>query len=183
MSAHDSKMKGVIRFSISEGLRYANYFPNKVHFFVLVAFCYAVHSGQVQAQAPNEIFTSDINKNFYDNCKYAIYSDLSEEEFQKTACYAHIAGSLQMFVAFGLHVMATYQASIPSINQDLSKHNKDIFCDVQGLSIRELAEKYVDITQFINKYELETKNYKYAPFASLITNKDLCGQFFNREDQ
>jgi hypothetical protein len=144
---------------------------------VLAAFCYAVHSGQAQAQAPNEIFTSEINKNFYDNCKYAIYSDLSEEEFQKTPCYAHIAGSLQMQTVVSLHLAAYFQdiEKFPAPK----KAGEDAFCDTNR-PIRELAKIYVNIIDDANKPVLNFSNYKYDSFPSLMQHR-ICAPYFEED--
>ncbi|MEZ0226166.1 MAG: hypothetical protein ACAH83_16545 [Alphaproteobacteria bacterium] len=133
-------------------------------FMALVLF--AVSSSAMATQ-PRK-YTQDEKeffKTFYESCKQAVTAKISEKDFQKTLCFAHIKGSLEaaseISMTFGFTVMAYAEDSCKSLKKDLESRAKDL-CAPENLTAYEIAQDYVS---YVDSAE-------YKPYYGAILSSD-----------
>lgn len=106
----------------------------------------------------------DFFKSFYESCKKSIEEKLSEKDFQKTMCFAHIKGSEEaasaISMSFGFAIMG-YAKTCKEIGETIELFSKEI-CAPENLTPYQIARDYVNF--------VESEDYKPHHKYAILTD-------------
>jgi hypothetical protein len=163
-----------------------NIFLQKVLFFVISAMFFLTLSvgsaGKVHAyeksinDSLNDAYSKQAAKIMYTHCKTALSENVNAEDFQATACYAHVIGAVGM-LGILLHIEA-YVAKEDVPRAPYEKAIAEATCTVKGKTIRDIASSYVKAIEYYNREASDEDGKEYATLPHLLLNKQLCEPFF-----
>ena len=113
-------------------------------------------------------------KTFYESCKKSIDENLSEKDFQKTICFAHIKGSdeaaSEISMSFGFALMGAVE-TCKDIKESLEFVSKRL-CAPDNLTPYQMARDYVKF--------VESEEYKPRYEGAMMVN-DGAGTVANEK--
>ena len=132
----------------------------------LIALVFLTASSTAMAMQPRR-YTDDEKeffKSFYESCKKSVEENLSEKDFQKTMCFAHIKGSEEaasaISMSFGFAVMG-YAKTCKEIGETIELFSKEI-CVPENLTSYQIARDYVKF--------VESEDYKPHHQYAILTD-------------
>lgn len=151
-------------------------------FYILLTAALIAASSPAVATQPRK-YTEDEKQFFkvvYDSCKKSVTSQLSDEDFQKTICFAHLKGSEEGANQISFMFMWIFMGSEKTC-KDL-RASLDAFtngmCAPKNLSMSQFAKDYVSYVDELN----ESRDVKfYGSPADLYYNIYACDRKTNIE--
>ncbi len=124
----------------------------------------------------NDAYSKQTAKIMFTHCKAALAENVDAENFQTTACYAHVVGAVGM-LGILLHIEA-YVSKEGVSRAPYEKAITEATCTVKGKTIRDIALSYVKAIEHYNREASGEDGKEYVTLPHLLLNKQLCEPFF-----
>lgn len=146
--------------------------------FLFIVLSVFIWSSQIAAMQPRR-YSEDEAEFFgsvFDSCKQSVTANISEKDFQKTLCFAHLKGTQEaareIGMTFGM-LLAGYSETHKDLGDTL-KLIEERLCAPENLGLQQFAKDYVAY--------VESADYKpYIPSAlstEAATAKRPSGKFY-----